>query len=211
MDCSAAPIQLHIGLKYICRVYGLTPHRSTGRCPYELVEDGPCISLFPGLTAGSARRGEQTTIQHSVSRLAKRTTFSEGDEVIVYDLKSKLSSAGKILEVLGSNTYLADYGKGPQHISGDVITRLSDVAKQQRSNDGSSDKHSAENDVGGRLSAEADVFQDREGDVSVDSDSSEDETVIGQEDFIHRVPVRRRRRRPVVLGPVREQRLRTRP
>ena len=47
MDCSAAPVQLHVGLKYICRVHGLTPHRSTGRCPYELIKDGPPISLFP--------------------------------------------------------------------------------------------------------------------------------------------------------------------
>ena len=47
MDCSSNPIQLHVGLKYICRVHGLTPHRSTGRCPYELVKDGPVVSLFP--------------------------------------------------------------------------------------------------------------------------------------------------------------------
>ena len=26
MNCSAAQIQLHVGLKFICRVHGLTPH-----------------------------------------------------------------------------------------------------------------------------------------------------------------------------------------
>ena len=52
-------------------------------------------------------------------------------EVIVYDLKSKLSSKGKITEVLGNNTYLADCDKGLQHISGDVISRISGVAKRQ--------------------------------------------------------------------------------
>ena len=96
MDCSANPIQLHVGLKFICRVHGLTPHRSTGRCPYELVKEGPSTSLFPRLTAGSGRRSEQTAIQHSVGRLAKKATFDEGEEVIVYDLKTKLSSKGKI-------------------------------------------------------------------------------------------------------------------
>ena len=38
----------------------------------------------------------------------------------MYDLKTKLSSKGKITEVLGNNTYVADCGSGLQHISGDV-------------------------------------------------------------------------------------------
>ena len=45
--CSAAPVLLHVGLKSICRVHGLTPHRSTGRCPFELHREGPSVSLFP--------------------------------------------------------------------------------------------------------------------------------------------------------------------
>ena len=131
MDCSVAPIQLHIGLQSICRVHGLTPHRSTGRCPYELVKEGPVTSLFPRLTDSSSCRGEQTALTHSVDRLTKKATFAEGEEVIVYNLKSKISSKGKIVEVLGNNTYLADCGKGPQHISGDVISRISDVSRRQ--------------------------------------------------------------------------------
>ena len=86
---------------------------------------------MPKLTGGSGRRSEQTAVQHSVGRLAKKSTFTEDEEVIVYDLKSKLSSKGKITEVLGNNTYLANCGKGPQHISGDVISRISEVAKRQ--------------------------------------------------------------------------------
>ena len=75
MNCSAAPIQLHVGLKFICRVHGLTQHRSTGRCPYELIKEGPSTSLFPKLTVDNNGRGEQTAIQHSVGRLAKKSTF----------------------------------------------------------------------------------------------------------------------------------------
>ena len=113
MNCSAAPIPLHIGLQYICRVHGLTPHRSTGRCPYELIKEGPVVSLFSKLTDVATRCCEQTAMNHSVVRLAKKATFAEGEEVIVYDFKTKLSSMGKIVEVLGNNTYLADCGKGP--------------------------------------------------------------------------------------------------
>ena len=124
MDCSAAPIQLFVGLKFICRVHGLTPHSSTGRCPYELIKEGPMPSMFPRLTTGASQRSERTAVRHSVDKLRSRKTFSEGEEVTVYDNRTKLSAAGKIVEVLGKNTYLVDCGKGPQHISGDLISRV---------------------------------------------------------------------------------------
>ena len=124
MDCSAAPIQLFVGLKFICRVHGLTPHSSTGRCPFELIKEGPMPSMFPRLTTGSSQKSEHTVVRHSVDKLHSRKTFSEGEEVTVYDNRTKLSAAGKILEVLGKNTYLADCGKGPQHISGDLISKV---------------------------------------------------------------------------------------
>ena len=69
-------------------------------------------------------------IQHSIGRLAKKATFAEYKEVIVCNIKRKLSSKVKITEVLGNNTYLADCGKGPQHISWNVIPRIPDVAQR---------------------------------------------------------------------------------
>ena len=152
MDCSAAPIPLHIGLKYICRVHGLTPHSSTGRCPYELIKEGPVVSLFPRLTDSPGRRREEAAVSHSVGKLTKKRIFAVGEKVIVYDLKTKLSSAGKITKVLGNNTYLADVGNGPQHISGDVISRLAVSSGRSGSSDGSQDGglcHSDEVDDGG--------------------------------------------------------------
>ena len=62
------------------------------------------ISLFPRLTDGCKRRCEQNAVSHSVGRLSKKATFAEG-EVIVYDLKTKLSSKGKKVEVLRSNIF----------------------------------------------------------------------------------------------------------
>ena len=47
MDVAATPIKLYVGLKYIGRIHGLTPHASTGRCPYELISQGPLPSMFP--------------------------------------------------------------------------------------------------------------------------------------------------------------------
>ena len=49
----------------------------------------------------------------------------------MYDNRTKLSAAGKILEVLANNTYLPDCGKGPQHISGDLISKVSAAADRE--------------------------------------------------------------------------------
>ena len=209
MNCSAAPISLHVGLKYICRVHGLTPHRSTGRCPYELHREGPGASLFLLLTSsskhGCSRSSEQTAVSHSVGRLTRKPTFAEGEEVIVYDLKSKLSSTGRIVEVLGNNTYLADCGNGPQHISGDVLSRVSDVSRRQIGEADIPVRHEAEADDGGQ----DDVLMDQDDVISNCSDSSDEQDVI-QEDVIPNVPVTRRGRRPRCnddLGSVCEQHL----
>ncbi|CAL4118807.1 unnamed protein product, partial [Meganyctiphanes norvegica] len=56
MGASGKPIQLHNALKYICRVQGLTPNTSTGRCPYELIKLGPLPSLFPKLSTSTRQR-----------------------------------------------------------------------------------------------------------------------------------------------------------
>ena len=133
MDCPATPIELHVGLKYICRVHGLTPHRATGRCPYEMVKEGGTPSLFPNLTSSSKKRSEQTAIVYSGRRLKKKMSFDEGDRVMVYDNRHNLSAPGEIVEVLGNNTYLVDVeDKGHTHVSGDVLSRLRDVATEQQ-------------------------------------------------------------------------------
>ena len=132
MDVSAAPVQLYVGLKYIGRIHGLTPHASTGRCPFELINQGPMPSMFPQLTASSQQqaRSESTAVTHSLGKLRQRRTFQEGEQVIIYDNRTKLSGKGKILEVLGNNTYLADSGSGPKHVSGDLISRVSEKSER---------------------------------------------------------------------------------
>ena len=75
------------------------------------------------------KHNEQTVISQSSNKLSKRVTFEENEDVIIYDLKTKLSHSGKILEILGRNTYLADFGNGPQHISGDIISKKTNKSK----------------------------------------------------------------------------------
>ena len=96
----------------------------------------------------------------------------------------------------------------PQHISGDVISRISEVAKRQVGRQfpevlGRED----------RQSAEVDVFLEQEDGISIISDDSSEDSDGVLDDFIPRMPVARRgrrKRKAEMLGPVREQRLRTR-
>ena len=163
MDVSAKPIQLHTALKYICRINGLTPHTSTGKCPFELVKQGPVPSLFPKLTGSSRQqaRSEKIAVQYSSGKLRQRKTFEEDEEVVVYDIKSKISSKGKICEVLGNNTYLADCGNGPKHVSGDCISKVAALA--ERSIGGA---HMEKEDL------VSDGVADEEDNISIVSDSS---------------------------------------
>ena len=125
----------------------------------------------------------------------------------MYDNRFKLSSTGKIVEVLGNNTYLADVeGKGEQHVSGDVLSKVGDVATRQVGE--MEQQQQLEDDNAG---VDGDLVEDDS--VSVASESS-----IGSEIFdtpnvpvgrrnpanvpINHVPVRRRRRgRAEMLGP----------
>ena len=143
-------------------------------------------------------------LSSSVSRLAKKSTFAEGEEVIVYDIRSKLSSNGKITDLLGTNTYLADYGKGPQHISGDVISRISDVAQRPVGQNNEVPEQPGQ-------TAKDDVLMDQEDGMSIVSESSMDSEGV-QEVIIPEIPIPRRRRRMRAdrLGPVKVQWLRPR-
>ena len=151
------------------------------------------------MTAGSTVNSEKTAIRHSVGRIKKKMTFAEEEEVIVYDLKSKLSSRGKVIEVLGNNTYLVDCGKGPQHISGDVLSRASRVAAPGVAPNVGDQMQTAEN---------VDVLEPEDVEPVSDS-SSESEAEYGE---VIRVaaPRRRRRVRAEQLGPVVPHRLRQR-
>ena len=203
MDTSARPIALHVGLQYVCRVHGLTPHSSTGRCPFELIREGPTASLFPQLTKSTQKAAELTAVRQSVSGSGKRVAFKEGDRVIVYDFKSKLSALGIIKEVLGSNTYMVDSGNGPRHVSGDALSRSSLDAEDIVGKPGLTAQDSQDS----QDSPQA-LVQDSD-DSGADSDSSSDGDYV-QDLVPAAVPCRRRRVRQQDLGPICNSRLRQR-
>ena len=130
----------------------------------------------------------------------RKTSYSEEEKVIVYDLKTKLSSRGKIVEVLGNNNYLVDCGKGSQHISGDVLSKVKAVTPPHMNN----------SDGDQMLTADADnLAQDlAQEDIEPASDSSSDDEDGYTEVVPAAVPRRRRRVRAEMLGPTVQHRLR---
>ena len=167
--------------------------------------------MFPLITSGSSNKSEATAVRHSVARQRNRRTFEEGEAVVVYCNRFKTSSAGKIIEVLGNNNYLADCGKGPQHVSGDCLSRVPDMATRPVGATGHGGQQESRDEV------QDEMLDDQADDTrSIVSESSIGSDIIAAP--VHesgrgqgQVPVRRRRRRADQLGPVQWNLQRLRP
>ena len=115
----------------------------------------------------------------------------------MYDNRTKLSASGKILEVLSNNTYLADCGKGPQHISGDLISKVSKAADREIGGSNEVQPEIGDNN----LDVDRDFFQD-EDNISIASESSIGSDFVATPNDLN-VNIRRRRRTQLDhLGPV---------
>ena len=92
----------------------------------------------------------------------------------MYDFKSKLSSRGKIVKVLGHNTYSVDCGKGLQHVSGSALSKSS---WQPRDDSSCGDQMLTTDDQ----DSTQDLAQE---DVVTESDSSSDDDDDGYHDMV---------------------------
>ena len=122
MDVSPSNVPLYIGLNYILRSHGLTPHTSTGKCPYEMIKHGPVPSLLPSLTLSERQRSRCEKVQAAYSKERRRCRqFRVGEDVFFYEDRVKSTENGRILKVLGKNTYLGEINGVQKHISGDNL------------------------------------------------------------------------------------------
>ena len=64
----------------------------------------------------------------------------------VYDTHNEVSFKGKITEVMGRNNYLVESEQGTKHVSGDVMTKISDIVNRPMggSNENLEDKEDLE-------------------------------------------------------------------
>ena len=135
--------------------------------------------------------------------------------MVVYCSRFKTSSAGKVLEVLGNNNYMVDCGKGPQHVSGDCLTKVPDVATRAVGATGHVIQQESRDEL------QDDMVDDQADDArSIMSESSIDSDIVatpmrngrdGRHGRVRGVQGRRRRRVADQLGPVQWNLQRLRP
>ena len=148
------------------------------------------------------RNPDSTAVRQSIRWPGRKSTYSEGDQVVVFDFKTKLSARGVVKAVLGNNTYEVDCGKGPRHVSGDALSASGvEVDGGQQLTADHSDEQLSQDST-------QDLSQDSEHDTVADSSSDEDDYI---QDIVPAARPRRRRRvRQEYLGPVCPNRLRQR-
>ena len=130
MGVTGSPLDLSIALAYIGRVHGLTPHTATDASPYEMMRKGTIPSLFQNLCPQQTSRSELEVTNTCARKIRKPRPFQEGDDVNVFDNHTEVSYKGKVTEVLGKNNYLVDSEHGTKHVSGDVLTKISDIVNR---------------------------------------------------------------------------------
>ena len=162
MDISSKLVELHVALAYIGKVHGLTPHSSTGRCPYELIKQGGLPSMFPSLTSDVKKQEELATVRDTTARMRNRRDFTEGENVMVYDVHTKLSYPAEVLEVLGVNNYLVASDNGQKHVSGDVMSRTSITNTLEDKEDDPSQQDVSDSQEDDTLSVMSDMSDDLE-------------------------------------------------
>ena len=112
---------------------------------------------------------------------------------------------GIVKQVLGSNTYSVDCGSGPQHVSGDALSKSTLIFEEE----GGQSRLTAQDSS---QLVQDDLLLQEDSDVRIESDSSDS----SDDEFCHDVGVvpavvpRRRRVRQLGLGPVMPTRLRQR-
>ena len=89
MDCPVTPVELHVNLHAVLRMYRASPHASTGQTPYDLIFSAPVPVMFPHLQLTQQKIQETQRSTVSKDRIWHARTFKKGDCVLVYDTQTK--------------------------------------------------------------------------------------------------------------------------
>ena len=121
MGSPSTPLELHVNIHYILRVYRATPHTSTGQTPFQLMASAKVPMMFPQLQRSQQQSQE---VQRSSGRIRNARTFIPGDSVLVYDTQTKENSTGIVKDNRSNNSYIVAISGKDKHISGDVMRLL---------------------------------------------------------------------------------------
>ena len=124
MNTPATPIELFVNLQAVLRVYRSSPIQSTGQTPFEAINKSPAPRLFNQLQVSQQKRQETNCTSVPIDKVKSVRKFHPGDNVLVYDTQTKISSKGKVKDTKSKNSYIVEVNDRDRHISGDHMSIL---------------------------------------------------------------------------------------
>ena len=126
MDASPSLPLLQEAVTSILFQYRSTPHTSTGRSPFQLMESNkvttPLSLILPSMQRKNESRQQQKINRDNVSSTSLRV-FTPNETVLVYDTLRKTNDIGKVIQKIGKNVYEVMLNGRLQRKSADVLSK----------------------------------------------------------------------------------------
>ena len=126
MDTSSSLPLLQEAVTSILFQYRSTPHTSTGRTPFELMESNKVRTTLSLVLPSMERRNEvrhQQKITRDSSVTSTLRIFNIGETVLVYNTISKTNDIEKVTKKVGKNCYEVMINGKTKLISADVMSK----------------------------------------------------------------------------------------
>ena len=127
METSASLPLLQEAVTSILFQYRSTPHTSTGRTPFELMESNKVrttLSLvLPSMQRRNESRQQQKITNRDSSTSSTLRVFNIGETVLVYNTLTKSNDIGKVTKKVGNNCYDVMINGRVKLISADVMSK----------------------------------------------------------------------------------------
>merc|ERR1712121_10057 len=127
MDVSAHIPTLQDALTAIMFQYRQTPSNSTGRTPFKMMSYNKVVTPMSILHPSVQRRNESLQQQKVDNRDSVTSTslrvFTAGENVLVYNTRTKRNNIGKVVKVVGKNCYDVNIDGRVRLVSADVMSK----------------------------------------------------------------------------------------
>ena len=127
MDISSSLPLLQEAVTKILFQYRATPHTSTGRTPFELMESNKVQTTLSFVRPSMQRRNESRHQQKVCNRdgviSTTLRTFNVEENVLVFNTLTKTNDIGKVIEIAGNNCYRVVINGKSRLVSADVMSK----------------------------------------------------------------------------------------
>ena len=180
MDTSSSLPLLQEAVTSILFQYRSTPHTSTGRTPFELMESNKVrttLSLvLPSMQRRNESRQQQKVGNRDTAISSTLRIFSTGETVLVYNTLTKNNDIGKVNKKMGNNTYEVMLNGKIKLVSADVMSKTQLICDEPISENNISETESV-SDMDSNMDCNMDTDRDflvENPDSNVESESEND-------------------------------------